>query len=51
MHHKQNGLPYSANRVPPQLAVDHGILPKQQTWIGEYSRRRLEINASVLLSI
>ena len=51
MHHKQYSLPYSTDRVPTLLTIDHAIFAKHQTGIGEYARRSFKIDARVLLLV
>ncbi len=49
MHYEQRSLSYSTDPVPTLFTVDHAVFAKHRTWIGEYARCCLKIDASVLL--
>jgi len=51
MHHKQYSLPYSTDRVPTLLTVDHAVFAQHQIGIGEYARCGFKIDARVLLLV
>jgi hypothetical protein len=51
MHHDQYRPLDCADPEPTLLAVDDAIFSKQQSGIGEYTRRGLKIYACVLLLI